>query len=97
MNWTKDDVEIFALHQAGETMLKALTRRLKVPAEKVPVVLKNYGNMAGASIPLTLCLENPNFKGKWSKAIVCAFGNGLACAAAAMDFSNTYFCELHEL
>lgn len=97
MNWTKDDVEIFALHQAGATVLKALTRRLKVPAEKVPVALTYYGNMAGANIPLTLCLENPNAKGKWSKAILCAFGNGMACAAAALDLRDTYFCEIHEL
>ena len=74
-----------------------MTRRLKISAEKVPVVLKKFGNMAGASIPLTLCLTNPNAKGKWHKAIMCAFGNGMACAAAALDFSNTYFCELHEL
>ena len=97
MNWTKDEVEIFALHQAGATMLKALTRKLKVPAEKVPVALTHYGNMAGASIPLTLCLENPDAVGKWSKAILCAFGNGMACAAAALDLTKTYFCEVHEL
>lgn len=97
MNWTKDDVEIFALHQAGATMLKALSRKLKVPAEKVPLALTYYGNMAGASIPLTLCLENPNAFGKWSKAVLCAFGNGMACAAAALDLTKTYFCEIHEL
>lgn len=96
MNWTKDDVEIFALHQAGATMLKALTRRLKVPADKVPVALTYYGNMAGASIPLTLCLESPNSKGAWEKAVLCAFGNGMACAAAALDLRETYFCEVHE-
>lgn len=97
MDWTKDDVEIFALHQAGATMLKALSRKLKIPAEKVPLALTYYGNMAGASIPLTLCLENPNAFGKWSKAILCAFGNGMACAAAALDLTKTYFCEIHEL
>lgn len=96
MGWTKDDVEIFALHQAGATMLKALTKRLKVPAEKVPVALTYYGNMAGASIPLTLCLESPNSKGSWEKSVLCAFGNGMACAAVALDLRETYFCEVHE-
>lgn len=96
MNWTKDDVEIFALHQASKPILTALTKRLRLSAEKVPITLTNFGNTAGASIPLTLCLENSNAFGKWSRAILCAFGNGMACAAAALDFSKTYFCEVHE-
>ena len=97
MDWTKDDVEIFALHQASKPILTALSKRLRIPAEKIPVSLKNFGNTAGASTPLTLCLENPNSNGKWHKAILCGFGNGLACAAVAVDLSETYFCELHEL
>ena len=96
MNWTKDEVEIFALHQASKTILTALTKRLRLPAEKVPITLTKFGNTAGASTPLTLCLENPNAKGRWSKAVLCAFGNGMACAATAIDLRNTYFCEVHE-
>ncbi len=96
MNWTKDDVEIFALHQASKPILTALTKRLRLSAEKVPITLTNFGNTAGASIPLTLCLENSNAFGKWSRAILCAFGNGMACAAAALDLTKTYFCEVHE-
>ena len=97
MDWTEDDVEIFALHQASKPILTALTKRLRLPPEKVPITLKNFGNTAGASVPLTLCLENPNTTGKCSKAILCGFGNGLACAAVALDLSETYFCEIHEL
>lgn len=97
MNWTKDDVEIFALHQASKPILTALIKRLRLNEEKVPITLKNFGNTAGASIPLTLCLENPNAFGKWSKAILCAFGNGMACAAAALDLTKTFFCEVQEL
>ena len=97
MNWTKDDVKIFALHQANKAIITALIKRLHVPAEKVPLTLKNYGNNGISSTPLTLCLENPNARGKWDKAILCGFGNGLACAAVALDLTHTYFCEVREL
>ncbi|MBR4172820.1 MAG: hypothetical protein IKR46_00415 [Clostridia bacterium] len=100
MEWTKDDVEVYALHQANKTILTALTKRLRLPADKVPVSLTYYGNTAAASTPLTLCLESPDDTGgggKWDKAILCGFGNGLACAAAALDLSETYFCKIQEL
>ena len=99
MDWTKDDVKVYALHQANKTILNALTKRLRIPADKVPISLTYYGNTAAASTPLTLCLENSNTNGgrQWDKAILCGFGNGLACASAALDLSKTYFSEVYEL
>ncbi len=58
MGWTKDDVKIFALHQANKSIVTAITRRFRIPAEKVPITFTHYGNTAGASTPLTLCFEH---------------------------------------
>lgn len=97
INWQKDDVKIFALHQANMSIINALTKRLKVPVEKVPVSLTNYGNTTACSTPLTLCLEHPAAKEIWDKVIMCAFGTGMACAAVALDLSKTHFCKVQEL
>lgn len=98
LEWKKDEVNLFALHQANETLLRALTKRLRVPTEKVPVNLKQYGNTAGASIPLLLNLlaENHKASGNWEKVVMCGFGNGMSCAAAALDLNNTYFSGVHD-
>lgn len=98
LNWTKDEVNLFALHQANETLLKALTKRLHIPSEKVPMKLKNYGNTAGASIPLLLNLLAKDHKagGNWEKVVMCGFGNGMSCAAVALDLNDTYFSGVHD-
>ena len=101
MNWTKDDVKIFALHQANKSIMTAIIRRFRIPAEKVPITLTRYGNTAGASIPLILCFEYSRqsqiCSGRYDKAILSGFGNGLACASAAIDLSRTHFCKIYEL
>lgn len=98
INWKKEEVNLFALHQANQTLLNALTKRLRIPAEKVPIKLKNYGNTAGASIPLLLNLlaENHKASGDWSKVVMCGFGNGMSCAAAALNLNDTYFSGVHD-
>ena len=97
VDWKKDDVSLFGIHQANGTMVNALRKRLRVPEEKVPTSYKYFGNTSGASVPLTLCLANPNAMSKWNKSVICGFGNGLACAAVALDLTNTYFCEAEEI
>lgn len=99
MYWKKNEVDLYALHQANELMLKTLAKRCRIPIEKVPITLKYFGNTAGASIPLdlVLCKENRKAEGNWDKVVMCAFGNGLACTAAALSLKDTYFSELHEI
>ena len=92
LNWNKDDIDIFALHQANELMLNTLAKRIKVPAEKVPFSLKEYGNTACASVPITLCSESSRGR-EFDRTFMCGFGNGLACAAAALSLKDTHFCS----
>lgn len=99
IGWQKNDVGLFAFHQANELMLKTLAKRCRIPLEKLPITLKYFGNTAAASIPLTLTLlaENNRALENWDKVVMCGFGNGLACAAAALSLKDTYFSTLHEI
>ena len=99
IGWTKNDVGMFAFHQANELMLKTLAKRCRIPLEKLPITLKYFGNTAAASVPLTLVLlaENNRALDNWDKVVMCGFGNGLACAAAALSLKDTYFSTLHEI
>lgn len=94
IGWEIDSVDKFFLHQANNFMVSSIRKRLKVPAEKVPFALENFGNCGCGSIPLALCLENPK---NLSRAILCGFGGGLACATAALSLNETHFCEVSEL
>lgn len=95
-NYTKEDIDLFVFHQANKTMVKSLGRILKLPSEKVPLHIEEYGNTAASSIPLTLCLEKIQDK-HFSNVILCGYGNGLTCAATSLNLNNTYFCKPKEI
>ena len=87
--WDKDEVDLFALHQANEFLVRQIARQLKVDPERVPVGIQKTGNSAATTIPVMLCNlyagVNPNFK----KVVTCGFGVGLSCAAGTIDLSET--------
>ena len=78
-NISIDDIDYLALHQANHYLNEKIRKKLKVPAEKVPYSMKDYGNTGSPSILLTLvsqCAED--FKNRNLNIIACAFGVGLA-------------------
>ena len=99
IGWNKNDVGLFAFHQANEILLRTLAKRCRIPLEKMPITLKYFGNTSSASVPLTLVLQAENNRAldNWDKVVMCGFGNGLACAAAALSLKDTYFSTLHEI
>lgn len=72
------------LHQANLFILKQIARKLKIPAEKMPLTLDRYGNTSGAAIPLTLC---DAYSGRNDAAalrvLMCGFGVGLSLGVAS--------------
>ncbi len=81
---------IDTMHQANEFMLNYLAKTMKVPKESVPVAMGETGNTGPASIPLMLTLEHERLsdENRLEKAVLCGFGVGLSCAAAAVDLSE---------
>ena len=92
MQWNKDDVGLFCLHQANKFMVDYVRKRIKVPVEKVPVNVKNYGNTGPATIPLLLSdicsTEHPY---DLRKVIMSGFGVGLSWGSIASNLSDTHF------
>lgn len=90
--WEESDVELFALHQSNQMIIKNIRMGMKASPEKFPTNMKDFGNTGCASIPLLLCDLYGNHTTKQpSKAIFCAYGVGLTCASVSVDLSNTHF------
>ncbi len=51
----KDSVDYFLFHQANLFILNHLIRKAKLPIDKCPVSIDDYGNTSGASPALTAC------------------------------------------
>lgn len=49
-----DDVDFYIFHQSNQFMMKHIAKKCSLPAEKTPIILGDYGNSGGPSIPLTI-------------------------------------------
>lgn len=82
----KEEVELYACHQANKAILDSLADKMGIERAKMPFVATNTGNTSSASIPLLLCQEKPEQR---EKVVLCGFGVGLACASCLTNLSKT--------
>lgn len=86
MNCCIDDIDWFVLHQANLRILQSISKRLRVPMEKVPVNVSEYGNVSSACIPILLDELYRNKKlQEGNKIILSGFGAGVTLAATYME------------
>lgn len=93
MKWKKDEVKLYALHQANNFMVNYIRKKLKVDEFKVPMNVTNYGNTGPATIPLLLSDIYSSKPSNLDKVIMSGFGVGLSWGSAACNMSNTHFYE----
>lgn len=78
-NIAKEDIDYFIFHQANLFMNEKIRKKLKLPIEKVPYSLRDFGNTSSASIPLTLVTQvNSRLNDESLTHIACGFGVGLS-------------------
>jgi 3-oxoacyl-[acyl-carrier-protein] synthase-3 len=75
----KEQMDCFLFHQANRMMNEQIRKKLKLPPEKTPSSLKNFGNTSSATIPLTLVTERQKeLREKQLHLVACGFGVGLS-------------------
>jgi 3-oxoacyl-[acyl-carrier-protein] synthase-3 len=77
------EVDYFLLHQANQFILNHLIKKMKLPAEKCPLSIGEYGNTSGASPAVTAChaLADANRERELSVMFV-GFGVGYSWGGA---------------
>ena len=92
------DNDYFIFHQANMKMNNMIVKKLKLPLEKVPSCMYNFGNTSSASIPLTIVSQlKGKIEGKTTKFICCGFGVGLSWGTVAFETENIIIPELVEV
>lgn len=92
------DQDYYIFHQANLLMNEKIRTKLKLPAEKVPYCLQDFGNTASASIPLTIVSQlRGQFEGRKTKFIGCGFGVGLSWGAVHFETENIVVSKLVEI
>ena len=85
----KDDIDLFAFHQANAFIVHNLAQQLKVEKSKVPFGAELTGNTSCSSIPSMLATLYSGINVAFRQVAVCGFGTGLSCAAGIVDLSKT--------
>lgn len=81
-----ESVDKVVLHQANKMMVDRILKKLKVPVEKAPLGMIEYGNTTSASIPLAIVTEcREEYLSNKLKTVCCGFGTGLSWASAFFE------------
>lgn len=75
--------DYYVFHQANRILNDSLVKQLKLPAERVPETLAEYGNTSCASIPVTICKRLGGVLTQGSKRLLLSgFGAGFSWGGA---------------
>jgi 3-oxoacyl-[acyl-carrier-protein] synthase-3 len=86
---TADDIALVVPHQANIRIIETACSRLKIPMDRVAVVLDRTGNTSSASIPLALveALESGRVK-RDDNVLLVGFGAGMSWASAIIRWTG---------
>lgn len=72
------DVDYYLIHQANKLIVDRLVKKLKLPSEKVPYNLQEFGNLGGASILMLMTSDISEDLSSRPLTLLCSsFGLGL--------------------
>lgn len=92
---TQEDIDQFFFHQANLFMVQRIAKKLKLPKEKIPFSIYEYGNTGACSIPLTMVTERADeLRNNHVTNIGCAFGVGLSWGSIYFETNNLVIPEL---
>ncbi|MDF3887828.1 ketoacyl-ACP synthase III [Cupriavidus basilensis] len=83
----KAEINFFVLHQANKFMLEALRKKLRIPAEKMPICVEKNGNTVSSTIPLTLIeMREKGLLELNDRLVLLGFGVGYSWAGCILNF-----------
>jgi len=92
------DHDYYIFHQANMKMNNMIVKKLKLPIEKVPSCMYNFGNTSSASIPLTIVSQlKGKIENKETKFLCCGFGVGLSWGTVRFKTRNVVISNLVEV
>ena len=93
------DIDYFLIHQANKLIVDRVVKKLKLPIEKVPYDLEEFGNLGGASIPSLMVtrIAEPMRNKQPIKMLCSSFGLGLSWGTMIITAKNVVIPELIEI
>jgi 3-oxoacyl-[acyl-carrier-protein] synthase-3 len=94
-----NDVDYFLIHQANKMIVDRIVKKLKLPTDKVPYNLEEFGNLGGASIPSLMVtrIADKLQADKEIKLLCSSFGLGLSWGTMMLKCKNVVVSQLVEI
>lgn len=94
-----NDIDYYLIHQANKLIVDRLVKKLKLPTEKVPYNLEEFGNTGGASVPgLMVTRLREQLQQEGNKRLMCSsFGLGLSWGTMLLNVEKLVIPELIEI
>lgn len=97
-NTTVDQIDHFVFHQANLLLNESIRKKLKVPTEKVPYTLNEFGNTSCATVPITIVKSlGKDLQFNTKTCLLSGFGVGLSWGSGIVNFSNCVCPDLIEI
>ncbi len=89
------DVDYFLIHQANKMIVDRIVKKLKLPKDKVPYNLEEFGNLGGASIPsLMVSRLREQLTTEEKTLMMSSFGLGLSWGTMWMKTKKMVIPEI---
>ena len=91
----EQDIDHFLIHQANKMIVDRVVKKLKLPVNKVPYNLEEFGNTGGCSIPLLMVTRiADDLRTKQQNLICSSFGLGLTWGTMWLKTDKVEVCDL---
>ena len=95
---TPDNVDYFLIHQANKLIVDRIVKKLKLPLEKVPYDLQEFGNLGGASVPMLMTWNLAEELQNRPLTLLCSsFGLGLTWGTMVLRTKKVTVATLNKL
>jgi 3-oxoacyl-[acyl-carrier-protein] synthase-3 len=93
-----EQIDYFVLHQANRIINETIRKKLRLPEEKFPGTLSDFGNTSSASIPVTITARTrEDFSRPGKTFVLCGFGIGLSWATMLVRTTECFCPPMIEL
>lgn len=88
-NLTKEDIDLYAIHQANKQIVENIISKAGIPAEKAPIeTFSKYANNSTNSVVTVLC--DQGIGKDLNQVMLTAFGIGLSWGSCVLNISDLY-------
>lgn len=96
-NINPDTIDYFLIHHASRFIISKLKKKLNIPDDKTPIILKDFGNSSNASIPIIMAKEiREEVLNRPLRLYISGFGVGLSLGVGVISVNRLDCCNLIE-